>query len=102
MKATFITCCAVIAAISVSPALAAGKKKAMKPAAKQETTVRAGPVAGAARATGAVVGGAAATAGTIATAPLNPPRTGPVSTINAPTCKPGTIVTINNQKMRCQ
>ena len=27
---------------------------------------------------------------------------GPVSTINGPTCKPGTITTINGQKMRCQ
>jgi hypothetical protein len=27
---------------------------------------------------------------------------GPVSTLNGPTCKPGSTVTINGQKMRCQ
>lgn len=100
MKAKLITCCAIMAAIAVSPALAAGTKKSMKRSAQQETSVRGGPVAGAARTTGAVVGGAIGTAGAIATAPFRP--TGPVSTINAPTCKPGTTVTINNQKMRCQ
>lgn len=101
MKAKLITCCAVIAAISVSPALAAGKKKTMKRAAQQETSQRAGPVAGAARAAGAVVGGAVATAGAIATAPFRP--IGPVSTLNGPSCKPGATVSMpNGQKMRCQ
>lgn len=99
MKATFAICCAVVAAMAVSPAFAAGKKKMAKSAAKQETSVRGGPVAGAARTAGAVAGGAVATAGAIATAPFSPM---PVSTINAPTCKPGTTVTINGQKMRCQ
>jgi hypothetical protein len=102
MKATFAVCCAVVAAMAVSPALAAGKKKMTKSAAKQETSVRGGPVAGAARTAGAVAGGAVATAGAIATAPFNPTLAGPVSTLNGPTCKPGTTVTINGQKMRCQ
>jgi hypothetical protein len=40
-----------------------------------------------------------ATAGAIATAPFT---MGPVSTLNGPSCKPGTTTTINGQKMRCQ
>ena len=102
MKAKLVTCCAIIAAISISPALAAGKKKPMKRSAQQTTSAPAGPVAGAARATGAVVGGAVTTAGAIATAPFNPALVGPVSTLNGPTCKVGDTVTINGQKMRCQ
>ena len=102
MKGKLITCCAVVAAMAVSPAFAAGKKKPMKRAAQQETSRPAGPVGAAVGTAGAVVGGAAATAGAIATAPFNPALVGPVSTLNGPTCKPGEIVTINGQKMRCQ
>jgi hypothetical protein len=100
MKARIIVCSAVVAAMAVSPAFAAGKKKPMKRAAQQDITRPAGPVAAPARAAGAVVGGAAATAGAIATAPFRP--VGPVSTLNGPTCKPGEMVTIGGQKMRCQ
>jgi hypothetical protein len=107
MKARMIVSCAIVAAMAVSPAFAAGKKKPMKQAAKQDITRPAGPVAGPARAAGAVVGGAAATAGAaaatagaIATAPFRP--VGPVSTLNGPTCKVGETVTIGGQKMRCQ
>jgi hypothetical protein len=99
MKARIIVC-AVAAAVAVSPAFAAGKKKPMKKAAQQDITRPAGPVAGPVGAAGAVVGGAAATAGAIATAPFRP--VGPVSTLNGPTCKAGDTVTINGQKMRCQ
>ena len=95
-------CSAIVAAMAVSPAFAAGKKKPMKQAAQQDISRPAGPVAGAARTAGAVAGGAPAAAGTIATAPFNPTLVGPVSTLNGPTCKPGTTVTINGQKMRCQ
>jgi len=113
MKAKITVCSAVVAAMAVSPALAAGKKKPMKRSAQQEITRPAGPVAaparaaggvvgGAAATTGAVIGGAAATAGAIATAPFNPAPVAPVSTVNAPTCKPGETVTINGQRMRCQ
>jgi hypothetical protein len=111
MNAKLVTCCAIIAAISVSPAFAAGKKKPMKRAAQQTTSAPAGPVAGAAparpvagaaRTAGAVAGGAAATAGAIATAPFNPTPVAPVSTLNGPSCKPGTTVTIGGQQMRCQ
>lgn len=101
MNARIMTCCFVVAAMSISPALAAGKKS-MKRAAQQETSVRGGPVAGAARTAGAVAGGAVATAGAIVPAPFNPGLVGQVSTLNGPTCKPGTTVTINGQKMRCQ
>jgi hypothetical protein len=100
MKARIIVC-AVAAAVAVSPAFAAGKKKPMKKAAQQDITRPAGPVAAPARAAGAVVGGAAATAGAIATAPFRP--VGPVSTLNGPTCKVGETMTMpNGQKMRCQ
>jgi hypothetical protein len=102
MNARIIVCGAVVAAMAVSPAFAAGKKKPMKRAAQQEISRPAGPVAGAARTAGAAAGGALATAGTIATAPFNPTLVGTVSTLNGPTCKPGTTVTINGQKMRCQ
>jgi hypothetical protein len=102
MKARIVVCSAVVAAMAASPALAAGKKKPMKGTAQQEVSRPAGPVAGAARTAGAVAGGAVATAGAIATAPFNPTLAGPVSTLNGPTCKPGTTVTINGQKMRCQ
>jgi hypothetical protein len=102
MKARIIVCSAIVAAMAVSPALAAGKKKPVKRAVQQETSRPAGPVAGAARTAGAVAGGAAATAGAIATAPFNPALVGPVSTLNGPSCKMGETVTINGQKMRCQ
>jgi hypothetical protein len=101
MKAKVIACCVVAAAMSVSPAFAA-KQKPMKRAVQQETSAPAGPVGGAVRTAGMVAGGAVATAGAIATAPFNPALMGPVSTLNGPTCKPGTPVTINGQKMRCQ
>lgn len=101
MKAKLITCCAIVVAMSVSPALAAAKKKSTKSATQQETSVR-GPVAATVGAAGAVATGAVATAGAIATAPFNPALAGPVSTLNGPSCKPGTTVTINGQKMRCQ
>lgn len=101
MKAKIIACCVVAAAMSVSPAFAA-KKKMTKRAAPQETATRGGVVGGAVGAAGAVAGGALATAGAIATAPFNPALMGPVSTINGPSCKPGTTITVNGQKMRCQ
>ena len=101
MKAKVIAYCVVAAAMSVSPAFAA-KKKPMKRAAQEETFVPGAVVGGAARTAGAVAGTAVATAGAIATAPFNPALMGPVSTINGPSCKPGTTVTINGQKMRCQ
>ena len=94
MKLKIITGSIIIAALSVSPAFAA-KKKAMKRAPQQQTSAVGGPVGAA----GAVVGGAVGTAGAIATAPFT---TGPVSTLNGPSCKPGTTVTVNGQKMRCQ
>jgi hypothetical protein len=93
MRAKVIACCVVAAAMAVSPAFASKK---------QETSTPAGVVGGAARTTGAVAGGAVATAGAIATAPFNPTRMGPVSTLNGPSCKPGSTVTINGRKMRCQ
>jgi hypothetical protein len=102
MKARIIVWSAVVAAMAVSPAFAAGKKKPMKRAAQQETSRPVGPVASGARTAGAVAGGAAATAGAIATAPFNPTLVGPVSTLNGPSCKMGETVTINGQKMRCQ
>lgn len=95
MKTKIITCSMIIAALSVSPALAA-KKKPMKRSAQQQTTSAVGGPVGTA---GAIVGGAVGTAGAIATAPFT---MGPVSTLNGPTCKPGTTVTVNGQKMRCQ
>ena len=97
MKTKILACCVVVAAMSVSPAFAA-KKKA-KGSSQQETSTRAGPVGAAVGTAGAVVGGAVATAGAIATAPFT---MGPVSTLNGPTCKSGTMVTVNGQKMRCQ
>lgn len=102
MRTRIIVCSAIVAAMAVSPAFAATKKKPAKRAAQQEISRPAGPVAGAARTAGAVAGGAVATAGAIATAPFNPTLAGPVSTLNGPSCKPGTTVTINGQKMRCQ
>lgn len=98
MKTKIMVCCAVVAAMSVSPAFAA-KKKPMKRSAQQQTSAPAGPVGAAVGTAGAVVGGAVATAGAIATAPFQMP---PVSTLNGPTCKPGSTVTVNGQKMRCQ
>lgn len=82
MNARIIACCAVVAAISVSPALAAGKKS-MKRTAQQETSVRGGPVAGAARTAGAVAGGAIVTADAIATAPFNPGLEGRAGGVSA-------------------
>ena len=92
MNLKTIACCVVVAAISVSPALAA-KKKAPK---------AAGPVAAVVGTAGAVAGGAVATAGAIVTAPFNPALMGPVSTLNGPTCKVGTTVAVNGKNMRCQ
>jgi hypothetical protein len=94
MKAKVITLGIVVAALSISPAFAA-KKKTMKRSAAQQTSVPGAVVAGA----GAVVGGAVTTAGAIATAPFT---MGPVSTLNGPTCKPGTMITVGGKKMRCQ
>jgi hypothetical protein len=96
MKIKTALCCLIVAAVSVSPALAATKKKTMK-RAPQTTSTPAGVVGGAARTAGAVATGAVATAGAIATAPFTA-----VSTLNGPSCKPGTTVTVNGQKMRCQ
>lgn len=100
MRTKIAVCLAVAAAVSVSPALAA-KKKTMKPAAQKEvSTTPGGIVGGAVGTAGAVAAGAVGTAGAIATAPFRP--IGPVSTINGPSCKPGEMVTIGGQKMRCQ
>ena len=102
MKAKIIACCAIAVAMVVSPALAAGKKSAKRAAQPQQTATSTSPVGAAVGTAGAVAGGAVATAGAIATAPFNAAAMGPPSTINAPTCKPGDMVTINGQKMRCQ
>ena len=107
MKGKLAICCAIVAAMAVSPALAAGKKKMSKRATQSEASMRAaGPVEGAARTTGAVVGGAAATpgavvgtAGAFAMAPFQP--LGP-NLQNPPICKKGDWVTINGKRMRCQ
>jgi hypothetical protein len=101
MNAKIIACCAIVVAMSISPAFAA-KKKMVKRGAQQETSTPGSVVGGAVGTAGAVAGGAVATAGAIATAPFNPALMGPVSTLNGPSCKPGTSVTINGQKMRCQ
>ena len=64
-----------------------------------------------------VVGGAIGTAGAIAAAPFTPfrgdsyayyrdtttmPNRGYIADGNGPTCLPGSVATINGQKMRCQ
>jgi hypothetical protein len=102
MRAKLAICCAIVAAFAISPAQAAKKKQART--AQQQTAQQPGGIVGGAVGTaGAIAGGAVATAGAIATAPFNPTLMGgPVSTINGPACKPGSITTINGQKMRCQ
>jgi len=77
-----------------------------------------GVTAGAVGTAGAIAGGAVNTAGAIATAPFrndwsprrdsyayyNEPMIAPapVSTLNGPTCQPGSWTTINGARMRCQ
>lgn len=76
-----------------------------------------GVTAGAVGTAGAIAGGAVNTAGAIATAPFrdnwvprdsyayyNEPMMAPppVSTLNGPTCQPGSWTTINGARMRCQ
>ena len=98
MNTKLLTCCAVVAAMTISPAFAA-KKKMTKRSPQQQTSTP-GTVVGAAVGTaGAVAGGAVATAGAIVTAPFSP---GPVSTLNGPSCQKGTTVTMGGKKMACQ
>ncbi|MEZ5764199.1 MAG: hypothetical protein R3D69_08090 [Xanthobacteraceae bacterium] len=111
MKIKVLACAVAAVALTVSPAMAAKKMKRsghhhahhhMHGHMHHHAHGRSMPgavVGGAAGVAGAVVGGAVATAGAIATAPI---MLAPVSTLNGPTCKAGTMVTINGKRMRCQ
>ena len=101
MNAKILTCCAVVAAMTISPAFAA-KKKMTKRSAQQQTSTPGAVVGAAVGTAGAVASGAVATAGAIVTAPFNPAVLGPVSTLNGPSCQKGTTVTMGGKKMACQ
>jgi hypothetical protein len=76
-----------------------------------------GVVGGAVNTAGAVAGGAVNTAGAIATAPFTPfrgdsyayyrdtstmPNRGYIADANGPSCRPGQLIIMNGQRMRCQ